>query len=250
MIDYFVICHDQNLILDFIKEDKFSELPNYKFLFVGNKQTDLIEVLENVIICNKLKDNIEHYPKLCSFTAWYAVSKNNLPQGDYCCLLEYDIELSKGFHEENLKIISNSDLCAYLREPINDPMFSKSTPWLDLILKECNIDTKKIYNKEFWYCTTNFIINNNLLKDFNDWFYKIADVFKNDDLGSYMHERMINIYFIINDYNIEYIENKLKHFQLCSHKKEDLYGLSKRLNVDLNNLYEEKLEKINLIFGE
>jgi len=243
-IDYFIVCHDQDIIIDSLQKNKFSALPNYKFMFVGNKPTNLIEDVENVIICNRLEHNIENYPKLCSFTAWYAVSKNGLSKKKHCCLLEYDVELSQDFHEKNLKAISNADVCSYFVELIDDPMFSKSTPWLDIFFKKYNINTSKIYEEKFWYCTTNFILRNDILEKFNNWFYGISSMFKDCDLGSYMHERMINVYCILNEIKIEYIKNTLKHLQICSHNKEDIYKIAKRLKLDPNALHDDYLRRI------
>ena len=243
-IDYFIVCHDQDIIIDYLRKNKFYALPNYKFMFVGNKPTNLIDNIENVIVCNRLEFNIEEYPKLCSFTAWYAVSKNGLSKKKHCCLLEYDVELLQDFHEKNLKAIANADVCSYFIELIDDPMFYNSTPWLNIFFKKYNINTSKIYEEKFWYCTTNFVLRNDILEKFNNWFYEISSMFKDCDLGAYMHERMINVYCILNEIKIEYVKNKLKHFQMCSHKKEDLYKIAKRLNIDLNSLYEDHLKTI------
>jgi hypothetical protein len=245
-IDYFIVCHDQDIIIDSLQKNKFSGLPNYKFMFVGNKPTNLIENIENVIICNRLEFNIENYPKLCSFTAWYAVSKNNLSEKKYCCLLEYDVALSQDFHKKNLEAISKEAVCSYFIELIDNPVFSDATPWLRTFFKKYNINTSKIYKEKFWYCTTNFIVRNDILKNFNNWFYEIASMFKDCDLGAYMHERMINVYCILNEINIEYIKNTLKHFQLCSHQKEDLLMIAKKSNLDLNVLlksYDDNVSK-------
>jgi hypothetical protein len=245
-IDYFIVCHDQDIIIDALQKNKFSGLPNYKFMFVGHKPTNLIENTENVIICNKLEFNIEQYPKLCSFTAWYAVSKNGLSKKKYCCLLEYDVELSQDFHEKNLEAISKAGVCSYFIELIDNPVFSDATPWLNVFFKKYNINTPKIYKEKFWHCTTNFIVRNDILENFNNWFYEIASMFKDCDLGAYMHERMINIYCILNEINIEYIKNKLKHFQMCSHQKEDLFMIAKKSNLDLNVVlksYEDNISK-------
>jgi hypothetical protein len=122
-------------------------------------------------------------------------------------------------------------------------MFSKSTPWLEIFFKKYNIDTSKIYEEKFWYSTTNFIIRNDILEKFNNWFYEIASMFKDCDLGAYMHERMISVYCILNKIKIEYIKNKLKHFQMCSHQKEDLPTIAKKFNLDLNVLHQDYLEK-------
>jgi hypothetical protein len=245
MIDYFVVCHDQDIILNLR-----GKMKDCRFLFVGNKQHELIENFDDVVICKKLTHNIEKYPKLCSFTAWYAVSRNKLSKNKYSCMLEYDIEITKDFHAENLlRIKSESEAYGYLREPINDSMFTKATPWLDVFtIKNYNLDIDKFLkyhcgNQKFWYCTTNFLIKNEVLDAFNDWFYEMADGFKKESLGSYMHERMLNIYFILNHHKMDFIPDKLKHHQFCSHSNKDLYSLSKENQIDLANLYEKELRK-------
>jgi hypothetical protein len=69
-LDYFIVCHDQEIINQQISSD-------YQWLFVGNNgQENLTD--SSVTICRNLEKNIEQYPYLCSFTAWYAVAKNNL----------------------------------------------------------------------------------------------------------------------------------------------------------------------------
>jgi hypothetical protein len=97
-IEYYIVCHDENIILDQIKNNKYKDLPNYKFLFVGDKSYNLIDQHSNVIICRNLKNNIENYPKLCSYTAWYAIAKNKLSNKKYVCILEYDVEIQKNLH--------------------------------------------------------------------------------------------------------------------------------------------------------
>jgi hypothetical protein len=39
MIDYFIVCHDQDLIIKLIEDQRFSHLPNAKFLFVATNPT-------------------------------------------------------------------------------------------------------------------------------------------------------------------------------------------------------------------
>lgn len=241
MIDYFIVCHDQNEILKLRSKTK-----GFVFLFVGNQQYDLIESFSDVVICNKLPKNIEQYPKLCSFTAWYAVSNNNINKKQYSCFLEYDTEVLDQFQEKNLiSVASGSRVCGYLREPIRDPMFKRSTPWLEVFTKQkynMTIDEFIEYycgEEYFWYCTTNFLVDNKILSDFNSWFYEISHQFREKELGSYMHERMFNIYCILNKYNVKYIPSVLNHLQLCSHSNKDLYSLSKENGTDLDLIYEE-----------
>jgi hypothetical protein len=135
------------------------------------------------------------------------VSKNNLSKEKYCCLLEYDTEPSPDFHQLNMnRMINDPDAVAFFAEPISDDMFHKSTPWMNICLQKYNIDSEKINKAGFWYCTTNFVIKNKILKEFNDWFYEMSSLFKHDSLGSYMHERMINVYCILNEREVCYLK--------------------------------------------
>jgi len=229
-IDYFIICHDQNLILEFIKNKKFKSLPNCTFLFVGNSDCELIADFANVIICNNLEDNIEDEPLLCSFTGWYAVSKNNLSNSGYVCLLEHDVEIIDSFHENNVKRIEKekADIYGYLEQPLDDT-FSKSTPWLEIYTnKKFEIDVDDFLktfaeSETHWMSTTNFLIKRNVLDEFVHWFHKHSENFSNDKLGSYMHERMLFVYCVLYEIKKQMISNVLLHHQKCSHGIKDAY---------------------------
>ena len=229
-INYFIVCHDQNLILEFIKNKKFKSLPNCTFLFVGNSDCELIADCANVIICNNLDNNIEDKPLLCSFTGWYAVSKNNLFNSNYVCLLEHDIEIVDSFHENNIKRIEReeADIYGYLEQPLDDA-FSRSTPWLEIYTNskfEINVeDFLKTFaeNETSWMPTTNFLLKRKVLCEFVDWFYKHSEKFSKDKLGSYMHERMMFIYCVLYAMKKQMISNVLLHHQKCSHGIKDAY---------------------------
>lgn len=229
-INYFIICHDQNLILEFIKNEKFKSLPNYKFLFVGDSDCDSIADCSNVIICNNLDNNIEDKPLLCSFTGWYAVSKNNLSNSNYVCLLEHDVEIVDSFHENNIKRIEReeADIYGYLEQPLDDA-FSRSTPWLEIYTNskfEINVeDFLKAFaeNETSWMSTTNFLLKRKVLCEFVDWFYKHSEKFSKDKLGSYMHERMMFVYCVLYAIKKQIISNVLLHHQKCSHGIKDAY---------------------------
>jgi len=72
-METFIFVHDENIILDYINAKKFSNIKNLKYVFVGNNDVDKIKNLNNVIICKNLPHNLENYPKLTSFTGWYAL---------------------------------------------------------------------------------------------------------------------------------------------------------------------------------
>jgi hypothetical protein len=234
-IDYFIICHNQEIIIDQLSKNIAQKLPNCKFLLVGDGATDQIKQYDSqVIICRDLSDNLEEHPYLCSFTAWYAVVKNGLYQNNNICLLEYDIELDGKFHQTNTSLINkynnNNYIIAYNKTLIDHYVFYKSTPWLDISLKKIhNINlktfvsnTKKQYR--FWPTSTNITLSTHVLKSFIDWFNPMTKLFCQDPLGSYVQERAFFIYCVLHNIDIFYSNNVLTHHQVCSHKSQDIYG--------------------------
>jgi hypothetical protein len=92
----FIFVHDQYIVLDYLAAGKFNDLPNVKYVFLGQRPTDQIAHLVNmgkVIIARDLPDNIEHLPNLVAWTGWYAIARNGLITADIVNLFEYDINL-------------------------------------------------------------------------------------------------------------------------------------------------------------
>jgi hypothetical protein len=82
-IQSFIFIHDQDILIKYIEASKFKELPNLKYVFVGNNPTDKLNNYTNIIIAKNLPLNIENYPLFTSFTGWYALWKNNLIDAEY-----------------------------------------------------------------------------------------------------------------------------------------------------------------------
>jgi hypothetical protein len=95
----FIFVHDQQIVLDYIAANKFSDLPDVKYCFLGMRPTEQIENLPNVIIARDLPDNIEHYPNLVAWTGWYALVRNNLVTTDIVTLFEYDVNVTDWWFE-------------------------------------------------------------------------------------------------------------------------------------------------------
>jgi len=55
----YILCHDQNFIVESIKNKKYDQFINYYFVFMGMGDTNNIDEIENVIICKNLDNNIE-----------------------------------------------------------------------------------------------------------------------------------------------------------------------------------------------
>jgi hypothetical protein len=89
----FIFVHDQQIVLDYIAANKFHDLPDLKYCFLGHRDVDQIEHLPNVIVARNLPNNIEHLPNLVAWTGWYAVLRNDLITADYVNLFEYDVNV-------------------------------------------------------------------------------------------------------------------------------------------------------------
>ena len=95
------VCHNNETITNVrIK------YPDSTILFVGS--SDVSQPDSKIIISRDLAINIEDKPKLLTFTAWYAISKNQLfLEYDYICLFEYDVNLEPNLEEKIKNTIQN-----------------------------------------------------------------------------------------------------------------------------------------------
>ena len=247
-IETFIFVHDQDIILNYIDVGKFSELPNMKFVFVGNKPIDKIKDLDNVIICRNLPINIEKYPKFTSLTGWYALWKNNLIDSDYLNLFEYDLIISKEFTKELERVIeSTPDFIGYIPRPINMFDYVSNYMWIKDIIpsikKHYSIDVfelieniKKNNPSEVWSCTSNSTFSTVTFEEYMLWFEKLIDDLKNSDTCGHAHERSISFFYFIKNKNVKMIPNLITHFQLDSHKTQGHYvDFNKSMDTLLKN---------------
>jgi hypothetical protein len=264
-MEYFMVCHDQEIIIKHISDNNHN---NFHYMFVGNKNSDKLNNTDNKItICHELPKNLEQYPNLCSFTAWYAISKNYFSKNKKICLLEYDVNLSDQFYAYHEKEVCNhiddQTVVAYFYTLTDHYVFYKSTPYLEIALKKIyDIDLNSFVQKfksqyPLWPNTTNMCMSKNTLDKFVDWFLPMTDLFKEDPLGSYVHERAFFIFCVINNIEIKYVKSPiLSHNQQASHQNFDVYGkvlnmykttvLNQDMISDYDEIYEEAY-RISLI---
>lgn len=224
-IKSFIFVHDQKIILDYIRQKKFSELENLNFVFLGYGDVQHIQNLPNIIICRNLPINIENYPKLTSFTGWYAIWKNNLYlDSDYINLFEYDINLSTQFNQklnENL----NHDLIGYIGMNIHRVEIFKTPKFCDLLIESTNktygIDVLNYINKlhpnKEVSMTSNHTMKNDLFKNYMKWVEPLIDQIKSSNFSGHQIERSVPLFNILHNCNFTIIENILEHLQLDSH---------------------------------
>jgi hypothetical protein len=92
----FIFVHDQQIVLDYIEAGKFNDLPDVKYVFLGQQPVDLLDQFvgeKKVVVARNLPDNIEHLPNLVAWTGWYAIARNGLITADIVNLFEYDVNL-------------------------------------------------------------------------------------------------------------------------------------------------------------
>jgi len=210
------VCHNNNSIRNIIHY-------NHYILFVGDQEINEEYITySKLIIARNLENNIEHEKKLLTFTAWYAISKNNLFNDyEYICVLEYDTYFMDHFennliHHCNLK----SDFVISFFESTNKDLVNvdvdKNILQQFLLLKD--EDENIVDEIELWGCSSNQCIHKIVLDNFVDWYYQDYLFIKENDIVnlSYYHERLFMVY--LKSKNINYIKiDGLCHFQSRSH---------------------------------
>lgn len=250
MIDYYIICHDIKIINKLLK--KYQQ---FKFLLVGNEHQNIVVNHDRIIVCSKLKYNIEQYSNLCSYTGWYATIKNKLYSGNYICLLEYDNEINTQLlYQKNIDIFLSKPygVIGYSQTITSHPVFYRSTPWLEISLKRIhNINlydfiyqNKDIYPQ--WITTTNITGHKDIFSAFIEWFDPMTKLFRTNPLGSYVHERAFFIFCVLHNIDISCITDAIKHNQLCSHNNQDIYGqfLNSKCQKHYESIFENELNSL------
>jgi len=215
MVKIVFICHSEELV-----KKLYNTYENPTILFVGSNSLDQT-VYPDVIIVRDLQDNIEYEKSLLTFTAWYAIIKNDLFKDDeHLCLLEYDVKLSENF-KETLSSLKHLDVISFIKGFEAEYKNDINT---DILYKFIISKGEKLYNITDWYSTTNHCIKRTILKDFVDWYYPDYLQIKNAHSKklAFYHERLFYYYIQLKNLKNVYMEG-LEHFQSNSH---GYYGLT------------------------
>lgn len=237
-METFIFVHDQNIVLDFIRVGKFSNLENVKYVFVGDKPTDQIKNLNNVIVCRDLEHNIEQFPNLTSFTGWYALCKNNLIQSNHVSLFEYDVNVSSDLQSKiNDSFNEGFEVLGYIPLSIHDVNYVKNMQWIAKIINTLrsvyNINLQNFLNS--LPTTTNISMTSNhsmtkeVLYQYMDWMSPMLDEIKQSYFSGHEVERSISIFYLIKNLKYKILSNSLNHFQFNSHGTQSI-GIEKFIN--------------------
>jgi len=237
----FIFVHNQDIILDFIKIGKFNKIDDLKYVFLGYGPINNIIDNPLVIIARNLEHNIENYPKLTSYTGWYALWKNKLYDGDYLNLFEYDVNLTESFYNFNLSDKTKS-IYGYIEYMVHMSAIFFVSKWSDKLIytikKNYNIDLIEFISKipQGTKCsaTSNHTMKKNIFEEYMTWVNPLVDDIKESPMSGHQIERSIIAFYLLKniDYKIE--SNMLTHYNLDSHNTQ--YSTKERFENGYKNL--------------
>lgn len=222
-----IICHDQQAVDRWLTRD-----PSIYVIFVGPGQINTEN--DRVIVARNLTHNIENERKLLTFTAWYAIAKNNLfADSDYLCLFEYDVDYDITFMPrlQDYCNLIGSDVFAcqcgqgYFYTDVTpsamddfiskkDLAYDAKENWFSFHSNHpCSLRSRN------WFFTTNHCIKRGILTGFVDWYYPDCLQIKEQDEVhfSWYHERLFSVYLYGTKRRVKVI-NGLRHAAKASHQ--------------------------------
>jgi len=240
----YVFVHDQNIVLAYERTRKLSKIFNeYYYVFLGNNPVYEIKNKKNVIVARQLEYNIEEYPKLVTFTGWYALHMNKLLKSDYSMFLEYDVVLHPRFSSivlDSIKHSKEKDVFSFIPVAKDFLFYEYLLPIIDN--KENFSSDREIYidngGKEQWMGSSNSIWKTEVVIDFIEWFMLRCGAILNYDTIGHIVERALTMYCIENRINYRFISGVLQHEYLDSHQTQSVYngGIQKNYKDHINRL--------------
>jgi len=221
------VCHNEETTFNSLQK-----WPHSFVIFVGSQP--LTRSDSRIIVARDQPDNIEHNPKLLTFTAWYLIIKNNLfTEYSYLCIFEYDIMIQPEFDSSLLSLLqqhenSNTIIVGLIKVnhcflcDVNQDVLHQLFP--NVVLSP-GIQ---------WYATTNFCLSRTILAQFVDWYLPIIPQLMRLDLKhlSWYHERLVSIFIWEKHYTFLYLPNMVQHFFQNSHailNREGYNSLTKHI---------------------
>ena len=237
-----LVCHNTDIINSILSDEKKN---NFHILFVGDKPiSDELSNHPRIIISRNLQNNIEKEKDLLTFTAWYAIVKNNLyMEYNYICILEYDVHLEDNFESELIKNckLNTFDLISFIF--VHYAFFvDVKINIMDYFLNKQNLYLKD-YNSLGWFATTNHCLRRDILIKFVDWYYPDCLHVKRLDPNqiSWYHERMFHCF-------IDGYSYKTYHLPLLSHTQSDSHNDMHNLDEIDSNLVNHYMNNSNCEF--
>jgi len=221
MINTFIFCHDQDIVLDLLNTNKYKDLTSYKIIFLGNRPVDKIETNENVIVSRNLPSNIEQYKNCLQYCGWYAVYKNNLISTSSIRLIDYDVDIDKWVEHSEYKVKGHlcNDLYFYF-----DDGFGEYFKFRQNILKKTGNTPRELatnfaekYKIKTWFSAADVLIDTNIFNEFMGWVEGLFEQEKDCYYFGMHFERYLCIFCMYHNIEYECSGGETNHQQLMSH---------------------------------
>jgi hypothetical protein len=225
----FIFIHDQDLLLEFERNHKFSNLQgSVYYMFLGNRPVYKVINKSNVYVARMLTNNIEEHKYFSSYTGWYAVFHNNLIKADIVNLFEYDINYVANINEVIDAMIEGVDMIGYIPLFMRDYELYKNTKWskeiIESIEKHYGIKIPELIEGELsnnpikkWCATSNYTFTKPTFVEYMRWFAPIEQDLIELKNSGHAHERSITYFQLMCNKKIRKTKDIIEHFQLNSH---------------------------------
>ena len=228
---FLIVVHNKSIIDLFESAKKYHKLTNYKYLLVGNHNTDHSNDI--IIQFNKLEKNIEHNANYLAYTGWYAAAHNKeITNGyDYVCLLEYDTDINENFSITEFcnEVVSKNKKCYGITamDSITE-LFARnhfSDKLIDFLIKNKITEIKTTQNR--WITTNNVVFTTEFLDTyFNHYLTKeILIYFNNHKMSGHFLERYLSIFCFLYSVDFDIIKcNNMQHRGYDSHRTQNIFS--------------------------
>jgi hypothetical protein len=236
----FLFVHDQDIILDYVECGKLNDINNLTYIFLGKNPIDKLKDIDNVIVARDLQHNIEDYPKLTSYTGWYAIWKNKLFNSKYINLFEYDVKFLGSFYDFNNQE-DKPKITGYVKLPVSHSAIFKTPKYSDVLINSINKHYKTNI-VEFvdslppslnCSVTSNHTFDLEVFDKYMKWVDPIINDIKHSPMSGHQVERSIIAFYLLNKIPYEIKDNMIHHLQLDSHKTQDAFERKKHLYNEL-----------------
>ena len=205
-------------------------------MLVGNKTFELDENLKvNTIIVRDLPNHLEEFPELLTFSAWYAIIKNNLfSECENIAVFEYDCTPIHSVFKLNelWNHMKTYDILGISEDNVNFYIDVKK----ELLNRYLRMFQLNYPEKSFWLSSTNFVMKRSILESFVNMYWKVALKLIIEDIAhcKYYHERIFSMY--AKQYKRFLLRNTFIHLQKRSHNEKSFMHYKNTACHDFNNV--------------
>lgn len=216
-LEIYIVYHDKASFDLFQENNKHIDTSKFKFILVGEYDIVSEYVKENHIVASFLPNNIEKHKSLLTFTAWWALVKNNLINANtyHVGIFEYDVIFQQDIFELEEYLDQDSLIGFVPREVKDDALY------LDWLPKFCQLLEPDQLNKAksvpLWSASTNIIMPDWFLFAFSTWYINLIPMIIDMPGHSHYHERAVNIFAANCGMKYIFKAEYLEHKGLMSH---------------------------------